>query len=525
MAPPPRTVCSDSLQHRFGDVGDRRPAPTFPPDLPLRSIRYRDFVARKRDLAEYEAKRDFTATSEPPARAAPRTTRAKQEAARFVVQEHHARALHWDLRLERDGVLASWAVPKGIPVDPKRNHLAVQTEDHPIEYLTFEGDIPEGEYGGGSMGVWDAGTYETHKWDEREVMITFHGTRVNGKYVLFRTRDKQWMIHRMDPPADPGLAAPPNDLRPMLATLKTAAPRGDGWSFELKWDGIRAIGYVDGGRIRLLTRNGNDVTSRYPELRRLGETLGARDVVLDGEIVAFDDSGRPSFELLQRRMHVTSDSTIRRLVGEVPVTYVLFDALWLDGHSTMELPYTERREILRGLGLNGSSWQTPPNEEGDGAATIEVSKRFGLEGVVAKRLDSRYEPGRRSPAWVKVKNHLRQEFVVGGWQPGEKGRTGSIGSLLVGYYDGDVLHYAGKAGSGLSGPVIADLEKLFAKTARDDSPFGAGRVPKGVRFVEPLLVVDVRFTEWTTAGNIRHPTFVGTRTDKDPREVVRETPV
>ena len=324
------------------------------------------------------------------------------------------------------------------------------------------------------MGVWDTGTYETHKWDEREVMITFHGERVNGKYVLFRTRDKQWMIHRMDPPEDPGLAAPPNDLRPMLATLKTAAPRGDGWSFELKWDGIRAIGYVDGGRIRLLSRNGNDVTSRYPELRRLGEALGARDVVLDGEIVAFDESGRPSFELLQRRMHVKSDSTIRRLVGEVPVTYVLFDVLWLDGHSTMDLPYTERRALLRELGLNGASWQTPPNEEGDGAATIEVSKRFGLEGVVAKRLDSRYEPGRRSPAWIKVKNQLRQEFVVGGWQPGEKGRTGSIGSLLVGYYDGDVLHYAGKVGSGLSGPVIAELEKLFAKTARDDSPVRRG---------------------------------------------------
>jgi bifunctional non-homologous end joining protein LigD len=516
-----------SLQPRFGNVEDRRPASTFPPDLPLASIRYGAFVARKRDLAEYETKRDFTATPEPPARIAPRKSRAraKEQVPRFVVQEHHARALHWDLRLERDGVLASWAVPKGIPSDPKRNHLAVQTEDHPLEYLTFKGEIPAGEYGGGSMGVWDTGTYETHKWSDREVMITLHGERVHGKYVLFRTRDKQWMIHRMDPPEDPELAAPPNDLRPMLATLKTAAPRGDGWSFELKWDGIRAIGYVDGGRIRLLSRNGNDVTSRYPELRRLGETLGTRDVVLDGEIVAFDESGRPSFELLQRRMHVTSDSTIRRLVGEVPVTYVLFDLLWLDGHSTMDKPYVERRALLRELALNGASWQTPPNEEGDGAATIEVSKRFGLEGIVAKRLDSRYEPGRRSPAWIKVKNQLRQEFVVGGWQPGEKSRTGSIGSLLLGYYDGDVLHYAGKAGSGLTGPVITDLEKLFEKTARTDSPFGAGRVPKGVRFVEPLLVVEVRFTEWTSVGNIRHPTFLGTRTDKDPREVVRETPV
>ena len=480
-------------------------------------------MARKRELAEYEAKRDFAATPEPPARAAPRR-KSRAQSPRFVVQEHHARALHWDLRLERDGVLASWAVPKGIPVDPKRNHLAVRTEDHPLEYLEFQGEIPAGEYGGGSMGVWDAGTFETHKFDDDEVMVTLHGERVHGKYVLFRTGGKQWMIHRMDPPEDPGRAAPPNDIRPMLATLESEKPRTDGWAYELKWDGIRAVGYVDGGRIKLVTRNGNDVSRRYPELRRLGEALGARDVVLDGEIVAFDESGRPSFELLQRRMHVDRDSTIRRLVGEVPVTYVLFDLLWLDGHSTMELPYTERRARLRALELNGNSWQTPPHEDGDGAATAEVSERFGLEGIVAKRLDSRYEPGRRSRAWLKIKNDRSQEFVVGGWQPGEGGRTGSIGSLLLGYYDGDVLHYAGKAGSGLSGAVIAQLEPVFAQHARADSPFGAGRVPKSVRFVEPVLVVEVRFTEWTSAGNIRHPTFRGIRTDKNPREVVRERP-
>ena len=193
-----------------------------------------------------------------------------------MVQEHHARALHWDLRLERDGVLVSWAVPKGIPPDPNKNHLAVHTEDHPMEYLTFQGEIPQGEYGGGTMRVWDTGTYETHKWSEREVMITFHGERVEGRYVLFRTRGDQWMIHRMDPPQDPDRAAPPKDLRPMLATLIERRPAGDGWAWELKWDGIRALCYVDGGRITLLSRNGNDVTHRYPELRKLGEVLGAR---------------------------------------------------------------------------------------------------------------------------------------------------------------------------------------------------------------------------------------------------------
>jgi bifunctional non-homologous end joining protein LigD len=483
-------------------------------------------MARRSDLSEYEAKRDFTATPEPAAGSQPaKPGGGRRRAPRFVVQEHHARALHWDLRLERDGALASWAVPKGIPSDPKRNHLAVQTEDHPLEYLEFHGEIPAGEYGGGSMAVWDHGTFETHKWDDREVMVTLHGERVHGRYVLFRTRDKQWMIHRMDPPEDPGRTTPPNDLRPMLATLVKTAPRGDGWAWELKWDGIRALGYVDGGRIRLVTRNGNDVSRRYPELRRLGEALGARDVVLDGEVVAFDDASRPNFEMLQQRMHVDNEATIRKLVAKVPVTYVLFDILWLDGRSTMELPYAERRALLRGLELNGASWQTPPHEDGDGSATLEVSKRFGLEGVVAKRLDSRYEPGRRSSAWIKFKNQRRQEFVVGGWQPGEKGRTGSIGSLLLGYYDGDDLHYAGKAGSGLSGPVITELERRFAEIEIDQSPFATGRIPKGIRFVEPELVAEVRFTEWTTAGNIRHPTFLGLRTDKDPRDVVREQEV
>jgi bifunctional non-homologous end joining protein LigD len=481
-------------------------------------------MARRRDLAEYEAKRDFTATPEPAGSPGKKSGTRWPSAPRFVVQEHHARALHWDLRLERDGVLASWAVPKGIPADPKRNHLAVRTEDHPLEYLTFQGDIPTGEYGAGSMGVWDHGTFETHKWDEREVMVTLHGERVNGRYVLFRTSGKQWMIHRMDPPEDPGRTAPPNDLRPMLATLVKRRPSGEEWAWELKWDGIRALGYVDGGRLRLVTRNGNEVTRRYPELRRLGEALGARDAVLDGEIVAFDAS-RPSFEMLQRRMHVDNETTIRKLVAEVPVNYVLFDLLWLDGRSTMELPYAERRALLRGLDLNGASWQTPPHEEGDGSATIEVSKRFDLEGVVAKRLDSRYEPGRRMPAWAKFKNQRRQEFVVGGWQPGEKGRTGSIGSLLLGYYEGDDLRYAGKAGSGLSGPVIAELEQRFAESERSQSPFASGRLPKGARFVEPALVAEVRFTEWTNAGNIRHPTFLGLRTDKNPRDVVREEEV
>jgi bifunctional non-homologous end joining protein LigD len=478
-------------------------------------------------LAEYDAKRDFDATPEPAGRrrATPREARDGDDvgAPRFVVQEHHARSLHWDLRLERDGVLASWAVPKGIPPTPERNHLAVHTEDHPLEYLTFQGEIPAGEYGGGQMGVWDTGTYEVHKWDDREVMVTLHGRRVDGRYVLFKTGGKNWMIHRMDPPQDPGRAAMPADLEPMYATLVKEPPRDDGWAWELKWDGVRALGYVDGGRIRLVSRNGNDVTRRYPELRALGATLGARDAILDGEIVTFDANGRPDFQLLQRRMHVESDSAIRRLQQELPVVYVLFDVLWLDGHSLIDRPYTERRDALVSLGLTGASWQTPPHELGDGATTIEVSKQFGLEGVLAKRAASPYRPGKRTREWLKLKHQLRQEFVVGGFSHGEGRRGGGIGALLIGYYEDDgTLRYAGKVGTGFTDAELERLARLLEPHRRDTNPFGAGRPPRDAVWVEPNVVVEVAFSEWTGGGAARHPSYFGTRDDKDAREVHRE---
>jgi bifunctional non-homologous end joining protein LigD len=480
--------------------------------------------AKQRPLNEYEAKRDFSATPEPSSRSRSRK-KARDDAGqlRFVVQEHHARSLHWDLRLEHDGVLLSWAVPKGIPPSPDQNHLAVHTEDHPLEYLTFQGDIPSGEYGAGSMHVWDAGTYELLKFEPREVMVTLHGHRVEGRYVLFQTGGKNWMIHRMDPPQDPDRKHAPSDIQPMLATLVPAAPTDAGWGWELKWDGVRALGYVDGGRIKLVSRNGNDVTRRYPELRALGGVLGARDAVLDGEIVTFDEQGRPDFQLLQRRMHVESDSVIRRLSGELPVTYMLFDLLWLDGHSMMALPYTERREALLGLKLTGPAWQTPPHELGDGHATIEVSKQFNLEGVVAKRLESPYRPGKRTREWLKIKNQLRQEFVVGGWTEGEGRRRGEIGALLIGYFDDDgKFRYAGKVGTGFNEAELDRLEGLLAPHERDASPFDVGRAPRDAHWVEPVVVVEVHFSEWTTGGAARHPAYLGTRDDKDATDVHRE---
>jgi bifunctional non-homologous end joining protein LigD len=475
-------------------------------------------VAKK--LAEYEAKRDFKQTPEPGAQ----VPRKETKAPRFVVQEHHARSLHWDFRLERDGVLVSWAVPKGVPADPKKNHLAVHVEDHPVSYINFAGEIPAGEYGGGQVSIWDRGTYETEKWSDREVMVVLHGKRLQGRYVLFRTNDKNWMIHRMDPPLDPERKPMPERIEPMMAWLATAIPKPDSpWGFEFKWDGIRALAYVDGGRVKLMSRSGEDVTPRYPEIHPMGRALGSSEVILDGEVVALDEKGRPSFEEIQQRMGLTSESEVRRKMKLVPVTYMIFDLLWQDGHPLLTHPYTERRRLLAKLKLSGASWQTPPWEKGGGQAMLEASAKAGLEGLMAKKLDSPYEPGRRSGAWLKIKNHNRQELVIGGWLEGEGKRRGYPGALLVGYYNKDrKFVYAGKVGTGFSDAMLEKLATLMKPLELAKSPFDVGAPPKAAHFIKPKLVAEFEFVEWTRSGQLRAPSFKGLRADKPASKVVRE---
>jgi bifunctional non-homologous end joining protein LigD len=466
-------------------------------------------------LDSYRAKRDFGQTAEPSG-----AVGEPSREPRFVVQEHHARALHWDLRLEHDGVLASWAVPKGIPPDPARNHLAVRTEDHPLEYLEFHGEIPAGEYGAGSMSIWDRGTYELHKFREDEVMVTLHGERARGRYVLFRTRGKNWMIHRMDPPEDPDREPMPERIEPMLAR-SGPLPREDGrWAYEIKWDGVRAIAFVEGGRVRLQTRTGRDVTARYPELRAMGRALGSREAVLDGEVVSLGPDGRPSFQRLQSRMHLTSEPAVRRLSEREPVTYIAFDLLFLDGRSLMGEPYLARREALASLGLAGRAWQAPAHHVGDGAALLAASRAQGLEGILAKRTDCPYTPGRRSGNWVKVKNVRRTDAVIGGWMPGEGNRSGRLGALLVGYMEDGELRYAGRVGTGFDQAELDRLGGLLDGLARTSSPFTGRQPPRTARFVEPRLVAAVDYGEWTSARTLRHPVYRGLRDDVAPEDVV-----
>ncbi|HEX2849759.1 MAG TPA: non-homologous end-joining DNA ligase [Acidimicrobiales bacterium] len=310
----------------------------------------------------------------------------------------------------------------------------------------------------------------------------------------------------------------------MFATLATTVPADDEhWAFELKWDGVRALAYLDGTSIHLESRNLNDVTPRYPELEPLAHVLGGRAALLDGEVVAFDEHGKPSFQRLQGRMHLTGERRVASRMPSTPVVYVIFDVLHFDGRSTRDLAWDERRHLLESLELAGPSWQTPRAHLGGGAALLAASAAAGVEGVVAKRRTSPYRPGRRSRDWLKLKNHLRQEVVVGGWVPGAGNRAGRIGALLAGYHDATGLRFAGKVGTGFTGEELDRLGEALGRIERPTTPF-VDRVPyRDAHFVEPVVVAEVEFTEWTDAGTMRHPSYKGIRDDKAATDVRRES--
>jgi bifunctional non-homologous end joining protein LigD len=506
-------------------------------------------------LSTYRSMRDAAKTPEP----VPQTSPDARDGRSFVIQEHHARRLHWDFRLQHDGVLVSWALPKGPPDDPKQNHLAVHTEDHPLEYGTFAGDIPHGEYGGGHVDIWDHGDFELEKWRDDEVIATLHGQPNGGlggkprKFALIRTAqggdEKNWLIHSMkvedevEPTsakahAKPQTKAKPRaegapitrePISPMLATLGAQADitDQDEWAFEMKWDGIRAIAEIAGGRLRLTTRNGNDVTVTYPDLAGLVELAGEHELVLDGEIVTLNTKGRPDFGLLQTRMGLTRPGDVHSAMKRAPAHYMVFDVLEVDGTSHTRDTYDDRRRLLREVLRpdRNDPVQLPPAFDGDLEHAVASSKELGLEGVMAKRRDGTYATGRRSRTWIKIKHHLTQEVVIGGWTPGNGRRANTIGALLLGIPDGDTLRYVGKVGTGFSDRALDDLSKKLGAHERKTSPIQGVPAPdaRGAHWVRPELVGEVEFAEWTGPGRLRQPSWRGLRPDKRPDQVVRES--
>ena len=367
-------------------------------------------------LRAYRRKRDFSRTSEPAGKKGARKPaggngrrrrRGGSAGPRFVIQQHDATRLHHDLRLERDGVLVSFAIPRGLPWSPETNHLAVHTEDHPLEYLDFHGEIPEGQYGAGTMTIWDRGTYEAEEFTDAKVKVVLHGERAKGRYALFPTGGadgRDWMIHRMDPPQDPARRPLPTDMRPMRAGGSGMPAASDAWAFEIQWVGIRALIANDAGRITIAGEDGTDLTDPFPEVRRLGRALAAVETVLDAVIVAVDRDRRPLIDVdrLQQRLVTGSDSVRRRLARDQPVAAMVFDLLWLEGHPTTALSYDDRRTLLLELELEGPAWQAPRHHVGDGAPLLAAAQAQGLPGLIAKRRSSTYEPGGSSEDWRVV---------------------------------------------------------------------------------------------------------------------------
>lgn len=462
-------------------------------------------------LTTYRSMRDASKTPEPVPNKPPKTGNNDK----FVIQEHHARRLHYDLRLERDGVLVSWAVPKNLPDTPSVNHLAVHTEDHPLEYLTFHGEIPKGEYGGGKMIIWDSGTYEAEKFndvrpdsskDGGEVIINLRGKKIDGRYALIQTDGKNWLAHRMKDQKRPQSG----DLAPMLSTEGSVAKlKASQWAFEGKWDGYRVIIDADRGRLTVRSRRGRDVTGEFSQFEAVAADLADHHVILDGEAVALDESGAPSFSEMQNRARSTR------------VEFWAFDILYLDGRSLLRARYSDRRKLLEAL-AEGGGLIVPDVLPGDGPEAMEYARKKRWEGVVAKKLDSTYQPGRRSKAWIKDKVWNTQEVVIGGWRQGEGGRSSGIGSLILGIPAEGGLQFVGRVGTGFTDKALAELKKTLKPLETDESPFNE-RLPrpdaKGVTFVRPDLVGEVRYSERTSDNRLRQPSWRGLRPDKEPDEV------
>jgi bifunctional non-homologous end joining protein LigD len=468
-------------------------------------------------LSEYRRKRDPKITPEPFG------SKKRGKKPTFVVQRHDARRLHYDFRLEKDGALASWAVPKGVPLEPGAKALAVHVEDHPLEYAKFQGEIPKGQYGAGAVEIFDNGTYDLIE-EKPNGQLTFelHGKKLKGRWSLVPAhldgKEQNWLlIKRSDDGSEEGAELSERTYKPMLATPDTRVPHGEDWVYEVKFDGYRAIAYVRGGECKLVSRNDNDLTSRFSEVAKaIVKAVKTPNAVVDGEICRIDPEGKTSFSELQQ--------------GSGPLVFYAFDLLELDGTPRIDEPLHERKAQLRKL-LDGRVKTVAYSEDfDDGDALFSVAQAQRLEGIIAKRKSSTYKPGKRTRDWLKVKTENNEEFVVAGYTRGAGRRADTFGSLVLGINEGDQLRYVGNVGTGFSDTEIRKLLKLLRPLHRDTSPFPVEpkmpRVRKGdVQWVDPQLVAQVRFGEWTHDNHLRHPAYLGIREDKEAGEVTREQPI
>lgn len=506
-------------------------------------------------LGKYHKKRNFKDTPEPKG-----AVKKPGKKLVFVVQEHHATRLHYDFRLELDGVLKSWAVPKGPSLNPHDHHLAVMTEDHPYEYRKFEGVIPEGNYGAGNVIMWDEGWYEPRKEGKNQeavlrqevekghITFVMHGKKLKGEFALIRMDHmgkKEWLLVKKgdeyasteditkqdasvksgrkvdDIPGGrklPDLSnypkkAKPWHVTPMLCTLIDEVFDKEDWLFEIKWDGYRAISAKHGSDIALYSRNGLDFAERYTPVTEALRTL-KHDVMLDGEVVVVDTEGRPHFELLQGW----------RKTQQGRLQYHVFDILWCDGHDVRTMPLIERKNLLQKIVPKNSLIKFSDHVKTHGTALFTEMQKRGLEGIVAKKADSPYQENTRGNAWLKVKTYLRQEVVIGGYTEPRGGRK-YLGALVVGVYDKGEFVYVGHSGGGIPDDQRKHLLQTLQKIERKTSPFKAEPKPNApVHWVRPELIVEMAFSEWTNEGSMRHPQYVGMRTDKKPTSIRREKP-
>jgi bifunctional non-homologous end joining protein LigD len=563
-------------------------------------------------LKKYKQKRDFSKTAEPKGgKPLPKPVRG---ACRFVIQKHDARRLHYDFRLQMEGVLKSWALPKGLPWTKGEKHLAVEVEDHPIEYETFEGIIPEGQYGGGTVMIWDSGAYYAYgeqplkSLREGRLHLVLAGEKAQGEWTLVRIRgrdgekntwliiktgdsvkapskkdddrsvktdrtmkqiaeerDAEWESGRKEkddsaksrlntriktalkkkaqaqsdgqkseaaPPVERSLRALPNAkarfVEPMKARLVDDPPAHGDWLYELKFDGIRAIAIKDGKKTSLISRNGNKLDKRFPEIFKAVAGLPANECVLDGEVVALDEQGRSSFQLLQ---------ALEMEGRKAPLRFYVFDLLQLNGKSLLELPVEQRKQVLAKVCEKvGDPIRYSGEINGDVTTLRAEVKRRGLEGLIGKQRGSKYEPGRRTGSWIKLKSLNEQEFVIGGYTP-PAGSRKHFGAILVGYYEEAKLRFAGKVGSGFTGKSLSTLHERFRDEERESCPFVdlpskhgdawvQGITPsmmKKMHWVTPKFVAQIKFAEWTRDNKLRQPVFLGLREDKDPRNIGKES--